>query len=84
MSRFDPFRDWPKQGDYRPPKREEDARQIMTDASQILDVVKGEWIEAGCWSDFDQGVRDRITAWLRDHFTEYPTVAPSPATGEGS
>jgi len=73
MIRFDAFRDWPKHGDYRPTKKDEDARQIMTDACQILDVVKGEW--GSSWSDFDQGVRDRITAWLRAHYAEFPNPA---------
>lgn len=75
MSRFDPFRDWPKHGDHRPSKREDDARQIMTDAAQILDVVKGEW--GSSWSGFDQGVRDRISTWLADHYAEYPAASPT-------
>lgn len=37
---------------------------LLADVAQILDVVKIEWAES--WSDWDQGVRDRITATLRD------------------
>lgn len=57
--------DWPKHGDYsdNPIFR---AAQIMTDAAQILDVTKGEW--GASWSAWDQGVRDRITDWLRCHY----------------
>jgi len=39
-----------------------DLAQLLTDCACILDVVKGEWGEA--WSEWDQGVRDRITKQL--------------------
>ena len=56
---------WPKHGDYSNDPAFQ-AAQIMTDAAQILDVIKGEWGES--WSDWDQGVRDRISTWLREHY----------------
>jgi len=40
-----------------------EAAGVITDACMILDVVKGEWAEA--WFEWDQGVRDRATAFLR-------------------
>lgn len=63
--------DWPKIGQPAPHSRDINAMQIMTDAAQILDVVKREWSAEGCWSDFDQGVRDRIGAWLRAYYAEF-------------
>jgi hypothetical protein len=47
-----------------------DAAQIMTDCAGLLDQIKREW--GGEWSDWDQGVRDRITAWLKAR--AYPEV----------
>lgn len=40
-----------------------EAAGVITDACAILDVVKPEWAES--WSEWDQGVRDRATAFLR-------------------
>lgn len=58
---------WPAHGDYsaNPVFR---AAQIMTNVAQILDVVKIEWAAEGQWSEWDQGVRDSISAWLRDEY----------------
>lgn len=63
MSRFDPFRDWPKRGDHSGDPIYQ-AAGIMTDAAQILDVVSREWGKVGQWSEWDQSVRDSISAWL--------------------
>jgi hypothetical protein len=37
--------------------------EALLGAAGILDVVKGEWAEA--WSDYDQGVREKITKCLQ-------------------
>jgi hypothetical protein len=63
--------DWPKRGQSAPHSRELAALQIMTDAAQILDVVKREWAAENSWSDFDQGVCDRISAWQRDYYATF-------------
>lgn len=83
MSRFDPFRDWPKHGD-RSGDPVYQAAGIMTDVAQILDVVRREWSEVGQWSDWDQSVRDKITTWLTANTTA-SAAAPStePDTGRG-
>ena len=47
-----------------PPRDLGEVAELLADIAQILDVVKGEW--GPSWSDWDQGVRDRITATLRD------------------
>jgi hypothetical protein len=54
------------------------AASALTDACMILDVVKGEWAEA--WSEWDEGVRERITRLLVAHHERRPveTSAPSP------
>lgn len=44
--------------------REKEAIDILTNAAQILDVVKQEWMAEGAWSDFDQSVRNSISAYL--------------------
>ena len=36
----------------------------LTNVTQILDVVRQEWSAQGCWSEWDQSVRDDITAIL--------------------
>ena len=69
MSRFDPYRDTPKAGDYSK-NREVIAAGIMTDCAQILDVVKREW--GSSWSGWDQDVCDRMTAWLQEHYQGFP------------
>lgn len=40
---------------------------LLTDVAQILDVVKTEWGAEKFWSDWDQGVRDRIASALKNH-----------------
>lgn len=40
---------------------------ILTACAQILDVIKGEWSQTGDWTEWDQSVRDSITAWLREN-----------------
>ena len=47
---------------------ESEAAALLTDAVQILDVVRREWAAEGQWSKWDQGVRDRITEWLKAHY----------------
>ena len=37
----------------------------LTNACQIIDVVRQDWSEAGEWSDWDQQVREQITGALR-------------------
>lgn len=37
---------------------------LLTDITQILDVVRQEWSAENSWSEWDQSVRDRITAFL--------------------
>lgn len=44
---------------------ERDYVSLLTDVSQMLDVVKVEWSEDKSWSEWDQEVRDRITKHLR-------------------
>lgn len=81
MSRFDAFRDWPKRGD-RSGDPIYQAAGIMTDVCQILNVVKGEWEAEGCWSEWDQSVRDRITAWLLANTSAALSVSAPPVVGE--
>lgn len=63
------------------------AVSIMTDAAGLLDVIKGEW--GASWSEWDQGVRDRLSSFLFSHArVDALTAAPrSPAlpveAGEG-
>lgn len=79
--KFDPFRDWPKRGDH---SKEPSALAagIMTDVAQILDVVQREWSAEGSWSDHDQAVRNRITAWLSAHYASGGHVAYPRATAK--
>ena len=44
------------------------AADLLTNLSQIIDVVKGEWAES--WSQWDQEQRDAITAWLKAYYDE--------------
>jgi hypothetical protein len=41
-----------------------EAADLLTNLTQILDVVKREWTAGGQWSDWDQQQRDKITDWL--------------------
>lgn len=42
-----------------------DVANLLTDCAQLLDAVKAETPQT--WSVWDQGVRDRITLYLREH-----------------
>lgn len=42
--------------------------QLLNDCASIIDVVKQEWAAESCWSEWDQSVRDRITAHLQAHY----------------
>jgi hypothetical protein len=42
---------------------------VLTCACQILDVVKYEWSATNAWSDWDQSVRDRISAILKAYYS---------------
>jgi hypothetical protein len=36
---------------------------LLPEICQLIDAVKVEWSQQGCWSEWDQSVRDRITAY---------------------
>lgn len=36
---------------------------LMPEICQLIDAVKIEWQQQGCWSEWDQSVRDRIAAY---------------------
>lgn len=61
------WKNWPKHGDCRGDPIFQ-AAAIMHNVAQILDVVKREWATDGCWSDWDQGVRDSVATWLTQHY----------------
>ena len=41
-----------------------EAAGILTNAAQIIDVTRQEWLAENAWSEWDQSVRDSIGAWL--------------------
>ena len=57
------------------------AANLITNVAQILNVVQSEWGAEGQWSEWDQGVRDSITAWLSEyHGKSLPCSEPEPQT----
>ncbi len=36
---------------------------MLPDICQLIDAVKMEWSQQGCWSEWDQSVRDGITEY---------------------
>jgi len=60
-----PFTDREQAGEVNSEQMVEQARHLFPRVCQILDVVKREWTEAGCWSEWDERVRDEITAWQK-------------------
>ncbi|HEX3228553.1 MAG TPA: NUDIX domain-containing protein, partial [Pyrinomonadaceae bacterium] len=48
----------------------EEAIYALTNAGQILDVVKQEWAAENCWSDWDQETREKISEVLARLYAE--------------
>lgn len=36
---------------------------LLPEVCQLIDAVKVEWKQQGCWSDWDESVRERISAY---------------------
>lgn len=47
---------------------EEKACEILTNACQLVDSVKMDWEQEGCWSEWDQMVRTAMGQWLLDYY----------------
>jgi len=43
----------------------EKALTALTDAAPMIDVIRGEWEPENAWTEWDQGVRDKITDALK-------------------
>ncbi len=44
------------------------AAEILTNCCQLLDSIKAEWLPEGCWSEWDQSVRDAASGWLKSYY----------------
>lgn len=54
---------------------------MLPDICMLLDTIKMEWTKQGAWSEWDQSVRDRITAY---HLAKMaaPTTPAQPLSDE--
>lgn len=45
-----------------------DIINLLTNCAQIMDRAKQEWLPEGAWTEWDQSVRDGITAALKQFY----------------
>lgn len=51
--------------------------ELLPEICQLIDAVKAEWSRQGCWSQWDQSVRDRIAAYnIQRHKAAAPECRP--------
>jgi len=60
-------------------------QDVLTNACQLLDSVKMDWAREGCWSDWDQAVRDGLSRELKITYAQAARAAapPNPRTDVG-
>ena len=60
-----------------------DAISVLTDCAQFMDAVRADAIQEGWWSEWDQQVRNRLSATLVALYAlpNTLTCAPAPSSG---
>ena len=43
---------------------------VLCNACQLLDAVRADWQREGCWSEWDQAVRDGLSRELQKCYTK--------------